>query len=139
MSTSPTHEFIWPVRVYYEDTDSGGIVYYANYLKFIERARTEWLRQLGFEQTQLQQRDQTLFVVKRMTIDYFKPALFNDLLHITTTLTQLRKASMVLTQTVQRQTEDLCISVVQVACVNTITQKPHPFPPELFKVLQTQL
>ncbi|MEJ1469461.1 MAG: YbgC/FadM family acyl-CoA thioesterase, partial [Candidatus Sedimenticola sp. (ex Thyasira tokunagai)] len=71
-------EFIWPVRVYYEDTDSGGVVYYANYLKFMERARTEWLRQLGFEQDELLEKEGILFAVRRVAVDYLRPARFND-------------------------------------------------------------
>ena len=72
--------FSWPVRVYYEDTDSGGVVYYANYLKFMERARTEWLRAHGFEQTRLADEHRVIFVVREVQIKYLKPALFNDLL-----------------------------------------------------------
>ncbi|PVV17720.1 MAG: 4-hydroxybenzoyl-CoA thioesterase, partial [gamma proteobacterium symbiont of Ctena orbiculata] len=69
-----SHSFVWPVRVYYEDTDAGGVVYYANYLKFMERARTEWLRSLGFEQDQLLQRDGIIFAVREVEVGYHHPA-----------------------------------------------------------------
>ena len=77
-------EFCWPVRVYYEDTDSGGVVYYANYLKFMERARTEYLRSLGFEQDQLRREQGILFTVHSLQVDFRLPARFNDLLEVST-------------------------------------------------------
>ncbi len=80
-----------PVRVYYEDTDAGGIVYYANYLKFMERARTEWLRELGFEQDQLRAEYNLIFVVRSVEIEYFLPALFNDQLSVTVEITDYGK------------------------------------------------
>lgn len=83
--------FEWPVRVYYEDTDSGGVVYYANYLKFMERARTEFLRQLGFEQDQLISQDNIIFAVRSVQLDYLSPARFNDQLIITAQLVELKK------------------------------------------------
>ena len=82
--------FIWPVRVYYEDTDAGGVVYYANYLKFMERARTEWLRTLGFEQTTLLNDYGIKFVVRAVALEYLRPALFNDRLEITVQPTEVR-------------------------------------------------
>ncbi|HGX92774.1 MAG TPA: YbgC/FadM family acyl-CoA thioesterase, partial [Candidatus Tenderia sp.] len=75
--------FSWPVRVYYEDTDAGGVVYHASYLCFLERARTEWLRSLGLEQDVLRQRDNILFAVRHIDIAYLKPARFNDQLDVT--------------------------------------------------------
>ncbi len=86
--------FSLPVRVYYEDTDSGGVVYYANYLKFMERARTEWLRSLGFEQDALREREGVIFAVRRAEIDYRKPAVFNDLLTVTADLSGSGRASL---------------------------------------------
>ena len=74
--------FVWPVRVYYEDTDSGGVVYYANYLKFMERARTEWLRARGFEQDVLLGEHRLMFAVRSLSVDYHRPARFNDLLAV---------------------------------------------------------
>jgi acyl-CoA thioester hydrolase len=79
-SNSKPETFIWPVRVYYEDSDAGGIVYYANYLKYMERARTEWLRSLGFEQIKLSRDHNLIFVVRALAIEFLRPALFNDLL-----------------------------------------------------------
>src|SRR3970040_1078279 len=95
-STLNTQHFSWPVRVYYEDTDLGGVVYYANYLKFMERARTEWLRALGFEQTTLAREHGVVFVVSSLTIDYLQPAAFNDELAVTVELEKLGAGQIVL-------------------------------------------
>ena len=81
-------QFDWPVRVYYEDTDGGGVVYHANYLKFMERARTEWLRSLGFEQTELKSQMRIMFVVRALTLQYLRPANFDDALMVATRLTR---------------------------------------------------
>ncbi|MEE9303591.1 MAG: tol-pal system-associated acyl-CoA thioesterase [Thiotrichaceae bacterium] len=89
-----------PIRIYYEDTDAGGIVYYANYLKFMERARTEWLRELGFEQDQLRDEYGMIFVVRSVNIEYFKPALFNDLLNVTVSIAEIGKTSITCKQQV---------------------------------------
>jgi acyl-CoA thioester hydrolase len=130
------NEFIWPIRVYHEDSDAAGIVYYANYLKFMERARTEWLRDMGFEQTQLKQQHNLIIVVRKISIDYLKPALFNDLLHIKTRIIQRGKASMTMAQEVLRDTEILCTAAVKVAAINVNNQRPQPFPPDILKALQ---
>lgn len=127
--------FQWPLRVYYEDTDAAGVVYYANYLKFMERARTEWLRHLGIEQTQLRQQERLVFVVRHISVDYLKPSLFNDLLSITSELNQLGKAKMYLTQAVLRQAEQLCTATVKVGAVDIQTLKPCPFPLKLYQTL----
>jgi acyl-CoA thioester hydrolase len=100
--------FDWPVRVYYEDTDSGGVVYHANYLKFMERARTEWLRQLGFEQNVLKDEHNCLFAVHSMQINFRRPARFNDALLIRSEMTQTSGASMQFEQSVLRDGELLC-------------------------------
>src|SRR5262245_6512566 len=81
-----TPQFVWPVRVYYEDTDSGGVVYYANYLRYFERARTEWLRAVGFEQPELAKVHQVVFVVRSIAVEYLLPARFNDALAISVEL-----------------------------------------------------
>jgi len=128
-------EFIWSIRVYYEDTDAAGIVYYANYLKFMERARTEWLRYLGFEQTQLKQQHNLIFVVRKISIDYLKPALFNDLLHIKTRLTRLGKISLTMTQEVLRDAEILCVAEVKLATINAINRRPQALPPDITTTL----
>ncbi|MEN8216243.1 MAG: tol-pal system-associated acyl-CoA thioesterase [Pseudomonadota bacterium] len=130
------NEFIWPIRVYHEDSDAAGIVYYANYLKFMERARTEWLRDMGFEQTQLKQQHKLIIVVRKISIEYLKPALFNDLLHIKTRVTQRGKVSMTMAQQVLRDTEILCTAVVKVAALNVNNQRPQQFPPDILKALQ---
>jgi acyl-CoA thioester hydrolase len=129
------NEFIWPVRVYYEDTDASGFVYHTNYLKFMERARTEWLRELGFEQTQLRAQYNLVFVVRQLSIDYLKTALFNDLLHIKTSLTQMGKVRFTLTQQVLRDAEILCTAVVKIAAINAIKPRPQPIPPDILKAL----
>ena len=99
-------DFTWPVRVYYEDTDAGGMVYYANYLKYMERARTEWLREMGYEQTRLKQDYGVQFAVTKVNIDYLKPALFNELLTVYTNLTGTRKASFDLEQVISNDSKE---------------------------------
>ena len=89
------NDFIWPLRVYYEDSDAGGVVYYANYLKFMERARTEWLREKGFNQIALKQQHNSIIVVRKISIDYLKPAFFDDLLTITVHISKIGKASII--------------------------------------------
>lgn len=100
------------LRVYYEDTDLAGIVYYANYLKFIERARTEWVRDLGIDQTKLKQDEGIVFAVRRVEADYLQPAKFDDALTIVTALTKVTGARIVLTQTVKRGDADLFAAIV---------------------------
>ena len=120
-------EFSWPVRVYYEDTDSGGVVYYANYLKFMERARTELLRNIGFEQDKLQQELGIIFAVHSANVQYKKPARFNDELNVVTSLTSLGKASIDFKQSVYLQVSHhenapagslLCDAEIKIACLN---------------------
>ena len=131
-------EFIWPVRVYYEDTDSGGVVYYANYLKFMERARTEWLRSLGFEQDELLKRDNILFAVRSLSLDYLKPARFNDRLLVSARVSARGRASLNFDQAVTRAdsaTEILCTGQVRIACLAADTLRPHALPPHIFTEL----
>ena len=92
--------FVWPVRVYWEDTDAGGVVYYANYLKFLERARSEWLRSRGWEQDRLREEQGVVFVVRRAEIDYLAPARYNDQLDVRCTPTELGRATLVVAQAV---------------------------------------
>jgi acyl-CoA thioester hydrolase len=110
--------YMWPVRVYYEDTDGGGVVYYANYLKFLERARTEWLRSLGFEQGELAQRHRVLFVVRSVAVEYLKPPLYYDSLQITVEPAKVGAGSIELAQRVLRDHEVLVTANVRVACVD---------------------
>lgn len=106
-----------PIRVYYEDTDFGGIVYYANYLKFIERARSEWVRELGIDQIAMKE-DGIVFAVRRVEADYRRPAKFDDMLDVVTVLEAVTGARMVLWQEVQRDGEVLFTARVTVVCVN---------------------
>jgi acyl-CoA thioester hydrolase len=131
VADSPT--FRWPVRVYYEDTDAGGVVYHANYLLFMERARTEWLRVLGFEQDVLRREAGVQFSVRRMSIDYLRPARFNDLLTVTVALTGVGGASLGLAQEVAREADGVvcCRGAVQVACVDAVTLRPARIPKQL--------
>lgn len=108
----------FPIRVYYEDTDFGGRVYYANYLKFAERARTEVLRSCDIEQSALMREHGIGFVVRKCTVDYFKPAAFDDLLTIHTELHDISRASIVMQQTVMRGDEKLVMLLVKLAVIN---------------------
>ena len=126
-------EFSWPVRVYYEDTDSGGVVYYANYLKFMERARTELLRSLGFQQDQLQQELDIIFAVHSANIQYKKPARFNDELKVITSIALLGKASILFKQTVYLVSspggdEVLAEAEIKIACLKAESFIPKSIP-----------
>jgi acyl-CoA thioester hydrolase len=122
--------FHLPIRVYYEDTDAGGVVYYANYLKFMERARTEWLRLLGFEQDALLDELGVLFAVSRAEVDYLKPARFNDLLTVESTLADVRRASLTFAQAIRREDDDAVLAkgLVRVVCVDAGRFRPAPIP-----------
>ena len=106
------------VRVYYEDTDLAGIVYYANYLKFIERGRSEWLRALGVDQLRLKADSGHVFAVRRIEADYLRPARFDDLLAVETTLDQMTAARIVVSQTVRREGDPLFTARVTLACLD---------------------
>ncbi len=106
------------IRVYYEDTDLAGVVYYANYLRFIERGRTEALRDLGIDQAALKRDRGLVFVVSRLTIDYLSPAVFDDLLEVRTRVTRLRGASLEMAQEVWRGEVCLCRAAVTIACMD---------------------
>ena len=102
--------FVWPVRVYYEDTDSGGVVYYANYLKFMERARTEYLRHLGYEQDELIKNENIIFAVRTINVDYHKPARFNEQLEVSARVIECKKASMLFEQVICRKQDSQLLS-----------------------------
>ncbi|WP_455203584.1 tol-pal system-associated acyl-CoA thioesterase [Kaarinaea lacus] len=126
-------EFIWPVRVYYEDTDNGGVVYYANYLKFMERARTEWLRAQGLEQDTLIKDHDTIFAVRSVQVDYLKPALFNQLLNVSVLVHKPGKASVTFDQTITPADDRnviLCQGRIKVACLHASSLRPRPIPAE---------
>ena len=125
-----TH-FNWPRRVYYEDTDAGGVVYYANYLKFMERARTEWLRALGVEQDQLREEAGLLLMVHSLSVHYRKPAKFNEALQVSVNIKHLGKAKIMFTQQVLRQNDVLCECEVTIACVDEVSGRPSAFGQQL--------
>lgn len=127
------HEFRWPVRVYYEDTDSGGVVYYANYLKFMERARTEWLRSLGFEQDRLAREDGIVFAVTEAELRFLRPGRFNDALTVTVRIVERRRASLRFAQAVYRENELLCEGSVRIASLDSARFSPRPLPEALLR------
>jgi len=125
------------VRVYYEDTDSAGIVYHASYLRFMERARTEWLRSLGFELPVLRIEHGVLFTVSRLRIDYLRPAHFNDMLDVSLGLARFGGASILLDQKVWRAPRELlCRAEVRIACVDATSLRPRPIPQAVFTELK---
>jgi acyl-CoA thioester hydrolase len=115
---APPPRFFWPVRVYYEDTDSAGIVYCANYLRYLERARTEWLRALGFEQTDIAAQHGVVFVVRSLQIEYLAPARFNDGLNVSVELVEAGASQIVMQQRVLRENDTLVQARVRLACVS---------------------
>jgi acyl-CoA thioester hydrolase len=130
--------FQWPIRVYYEDTDSGGVVYYANYLRFMERARTEWLRALGFEQDRLAREEGVLFAVRSASVEFLRPARFNDLLTVVSGLQQRGRASMTFNHSIIRlheASQPCCTGEVKVACISADSFQPQPIPEPLLKEL----
>lgn len=136
------HTFYWPVRIYYEDTDSGGVVYYANYLRFMERARTEWLRSMGGEQDHIAREDGVVFAVRAAKIEYLRPARFNDALYVSVGVAELSRASLTFVQRVvraddwndapaalaQQRERVLCTGSIKVACVDASSFRPKPIP-----------
>ncbi len=130
--SAPVPVFSWPVRVYWEDTDAGGVVYHASYLRFLERARTEWLRALGVDQLALKQSSGLAFLVRDMQIDFLRPALLDDELSVTVVVMQRRAASILFTQTVVRA-DGTCLvrAHVRVACVDIRHMRPAQIPADL--------
>lgn len=124
--------FIWPLRVYYEDTDALGMVYYANYLKFFERARTEWLRHLGYELDALVAEQDLAFVVRRAEIDYRGAARFNQWLDIYTRVAELGRASLTFVQVLRDGVgAELSTARIQIACIRVSSGRPHKIPEDL--------
>ncbi|MGR9054109.1 MAG: tol-pal system-associated acyl-CoA thioesterase [Gammaproteobacteria bacterium] len=132
------HHFEWPIRIYYEDTDAGGVVFYANYLKFFERTRTELLRHLGFEQDLLIRDEGTLFVVRSLDIDYLQPARFNEKIIVTAKITSIKKVSLTFSQTAIRGDDLLCQGNVRIACLDSRSMRPKPIPEFLLESLQNE-
>ena len=128
----------WAVRVYYENTDAGGVVYHAQYLNFMERARTEWLRILGFEHTTLLQQYNCVFVVHSMQIQFKKSAKLDDLLTITSFLTKIGYGSVEFLQTIQLNQQTLVQAQVKLACVDSRSFKPIPVPLVVKSIMEKQ-
>jgi len=143
---SQQKEFSWTVRVYYEDTDSGGVVYYANYLKFMERARTELLRSIGYQQDQLQQELGIIFAVRSANIQYKKPARFNDELNVVTSIISLGKASIYFNQAVFLETSHhadsttglLSEAQIKIACLNADKFTPQSIPASIVEKINKE-
>ena len=130
--------FEFPVRVYWEDTDAGGIVFYANYLKFFERARTEWLRHLGIEQQALREATGGMFVVVETQLKYHKPAQLDDLLTVNASLLSKGRSSLVIAQQAWRQATEpvlLCEGTIRIGWVQAASLKPDRIPPSILERL----
>lgn len=122
---------LWPVRIYYEDTDNGGVVYHANYLKFLERARTEWLRSINIDQKKLKEEKNLIFVVHKIDIKFKKPAEFNDLINVETKLKKIGSAKVEIMQTIKKENNLLVDALVEVAGINAKSFIPMKIPTEL--------
>ncbi|MDX8386406.1 MAG: tol-pal system-associated acyl-CoA thioesterase [Gallionella sp.] len=127
--------FSWPIRVYFQDTDAGGVVYHASYVNFMERARTEWLRGHGYSSAGLMKEFGMVFVVRSMRLDYLKPALLDDMLEVTAQIKDLGRSRITLLQTVRRGDELLHEAEVHLVCVSLESFKPVAVP----EVLRTEL
>ena len=127
--------FSWPTRVYWEDTDAGGVVYHAQYLAFMERARTEWMRARGHGQMRLREEHDLVFAVRAMRIDFRLPARLDDALEVSVSLRECRRASLVLVQSIRRDGELLLDAEVRVAALSASRFKPVAIPQPLFDAL----
>lgn len=132
-----SNSFNWPVRVYYEDTDAGGVVYHSQYLNYCERARTEWLRALGVVQTQLLKDEGLIFVVHSLQADFQKPAKFDDALVVESSLLAVNAASLGFKQVILRENQPIFKASVKVACVNVDKQRPAKIPKSLSTVIKS--
>jgi acyl-CoA thioester hydrolase len=128
--------FSWPLRVYYQHTDAGGVVFHANYFSFMECARTELLQSLGFDLGELARRDRLLFVVHSAQIAYHRPALLNDLLTVTAQVKQVGRARLVFDQAVMRGEEVLASAELSLACVSAKSYRPVAVPEAIQKKLE---
>ena len=120
--------FNWSVRVYYEDTDAAGLVYHSNYLKFLERARSEYLRHLGYTHQQLADQEDLVFVVSNINIHYKKPARFDDMLDVGTSIKKINAASFSFLQTIHRDNEEICHADVEIVCLDKTSYQPKRIP-----------
>ena len=130
--------FTWPVRVYWEDTDAGGIVFYANYLKFFERARTEWLRSLGIAQSRVREQAGGIFIVSETTVRYLAPARLDDELLVTAELKNVGKASLIIGQQARRGDVLLAEGTIRIGWVDDKTLRPGRIPPAILGVLESE-
>ena len=132
--------FQWPIRVYWEDTDAGGIVFYANYLKFFERSRTEWLRSLGIEQQRLKDNEGGMFIVSDTSVRYLRPARLDDELLVTSTLQELGRASItIVQQALIKSGQDstlLCTGTIRIGWVSAATLQPARIPASIINSLK---
>ncbi|HHQ69189.1 MAG TPA: tol-pal system-associated acyl-CoA thioesterase [Halothiobacillaceae bacterium] len=130
LDQSPTLPFVWPVRVYYEDTDAGGVVYHSRYLNFMERARTEWLRAAGIEQDQLRKQQGLIFAVSKAALEYRAPARFNEQLLVEISAVSARRVTMNLQQKIINAADQrlLCLAEIQIACVDSRQLRPRAIP-----------
>jgi acyl-CoA thioester hydrolase len=131
--TRSREPFRWPVRVYYEDTDAGRVVYYANYLKYLERARTEWLASLGFTLTALEREHGVVFVVHRLAIEYLRPARLYDALAVTLEVLERGRSRLIALQDVFRGAEPLVHAQVTLACLDPSSWRPVRIPQALVR------
>lgn len=129
--------FRFPVRVYWEDTDAGGVVFYANYLKFFERARTEWLRARGFSQERMRQETGAVFIVVHTAVRYLQPARLDDLLQVTVEVRHAGRASMLIAQEAWRDGTLLARCDIKIGCVDAATFRPRRFPAEILQETTT--
>ena len=129
---SPSPSFAASFSVYWEDTDAGGVVYYANYLRFLERARTDWLRAMAIDQQQLRAERGLQFVVVSINVDFLRPAVLHDEILVTAELNRLAGATIHFKQTIMRGEEQLIDAAVRVACLDSGTLKPRAIPKDLF-------
>ncbi|MDV3467839.1 tol-pal system-associated acyl-CoA thioesterase [Stenotrophomonas sp. C3(2023)] len=131
-----TLRFSWPTRIYWEDTDAGGVVYHARYVAFMERARTEWMRALGFGQERMQREHGMVFAVRAMQMDFIRPARLDDALEVTATLVQCKRASMVFEQQVLRGDQVLLTAQVRIAALDAGSFRPRGMDDALLAVLK---
>ena len=124
-------EFNWPIRVYYEDTDAAGVVYHSNYLKYMERARTEWLRAIGFSQQVLREESGNIIVISELDMKFIKPAKLDDQLEVKSILLKVTGASFLFDQFIERSQEKLCAARVKGVCLDALTFKPQRLPAAL--------
>lgn len=124
-------DFTFPVRIYYEDTDAGGVVYHANYLRYMERARTEWLREKGYDLLQLEQEQGFIFAVRSASINFLKPAFLNDLLQVNVAIARKGKVSLDIQHEIYRENILVCKAVVKLAGLDASSFRPQAIPFEL--------